>query len=190
MKLYPESAFLQLEFDKVRALLAAHCQTQHAREKATSLRIHTRKEFIDIELRQSHEYLQLLQNGIYFPNDFITNLSKELKLLSIPGAVLNGEEVLQVRRLTENIEKIFRWFDNERRLAYRGLTQVIADTYYEKAIIKMIDEVLDEDGQVKDSASSDLKNIRLSLYRKRNELRRVFEKIIARLNKQGYLAYI
>jgi DNA mismatch repair protein MutS2 len=190
MKLYPESAFLQLEFDKVRGLLAAHCQTQHAREKATSLRIHTRKEFIDLELKQSHEYLQLLQNGIYFPNDFITNLSKELKLLSIPGAVLNGEEVLQVRRLTENIEKIFRWFDNERRQAYRGLTQVIADTYYEKAIIKMIDEVLDEDGQVKDSASSDLKNIRLSLYRKRNELRRVFEKIIARLNKQGYLAEI
>lgn len=190
MKLYPESALVQLEFDKVRGLLAAHCQTQHAREKATNLRIHTRKEFIDIELRQSHEYFQLLQNGIYFPNDFITNLAKELKLLSIQGAVLNGEEVLQIRRLTENIEKIFRWFDNERRQAYPGLAQVIADTYYEKAIIKMIDEVLDEDAQVKDSASTDLKNIRLSLYRKRNELRRVFEKIIARLNKQGYLAEI
>ena len=190
MKLYPESAFLQLEFDKVRALLAAYCQTQHARDKATNLRIHTRKEFIDIELKQSHEYLQLLQNGIYFPNDYITNLSKELKLLGIPGAVLNGEEVLHIRRLAENIEKVFRWFDNERRLAYPGLAQVIADTYYEKAIIKMIDEVLDEDGQVKDSASADLKNIRLSLYRKRNELRRVFEKIVARLNKQGYLAEI
>jgi DNA mismatch repair protein MutS2 len=190
MKLYPESAFLQLEFDKVRTLLAAHCQTQHAHEKATSLRIHTRKDFIDTELKQSHEYLQLLQNSIYFPNDFTTNLSKELKLLSIQGAVLNGEEVLHIRRLAENIEKIFRWFDNERRQAYAGLTKVIADTYYEKAIIKMIDEVLDEDGQVKDSASNDLKNIRLSLYRKRNELRRLFEKIVARLNKQGYLAEI
>jgi DNA mismatch repair protein MutS2 len=190
MKLYPESAFLQLEFDKVRTLLAAHCQTQHAREKATTLRIHTRKDFIDTELKQSHEYLQLLQNSIYFPNDFTTNLSKELKLLAIQGAVLNGEEVLHIRRLVENIEKIFRWFDNERRQAYEGLTRVIADTYYEKAIIKTIDEVLDEDGQVKDSASNDLKNIRLSLYRKRNELRRLFEKIVARLNKQGYLAEI
>lgn len=190
MKLYPESAFIQLEFDKVRALLAAHCQTEHAREKATGLRIHTRKEFIDTELKQSHEYLQLLQNGLYFPNDFTANLSKELRLLSIPGAVLNGEEVLQIRRLTENTEKIFRWFDNERRQAYPGLTRVIADTHYEKAIIKMIDEVLDEDGQVKDNASDALKNIRLSLYRKRNELRRMFEKIVARLNKQGYLAEI
>ena len=54
----------------------------------------------------------------------------------------------------------------------------------------MIDEVLDEYGQVKDNASDDLKNIRMSLYRKRNELRRMFEKIVSRLNKQGYLAEI
>ena len=50
--------------------------------------------------------------------------------------------------------------------------------------------VLDEYGQVKDSASADLKNIRMNLYRKRNDLRRLFEKIVARLNKQGYLAEI
>jgi DNA mismatch repair protein MutS2 len=190
MKLYPESAYLQLEFDKVRTLLAAYCETDHARSKAQELRIHTRKEFIDTELKQSHEYRQLLQHGVYFPNDYVLNLARELKLLSISGAVLNGEELLQIRKLAESMERIFRWFDTERRTAYGALAKVIADTYYEKAIIKMIDEVLDADGQVKDNASEDLKNIRASLYRKRNELRRVFDKIISRLNKQGYLAEI
>jgi DNA mismatch repair protein MutS2 len=190
MKLYPESASLQLEFDKVKALLAAYCQTGRAAEKAQSLRIHTRKEFIDIELKQTHEYRQFLQHSLHFPNDFILNLQRELKLLTIPGAVLNGEEILELRKLAESMARIFRWFDNERRIAYEALARVIASTHYEKAIIKMIDEVLDEGGQVKDSASEALKNIRMSLYRKRNELRRVFEKIVARLNKQGYLAEI
>jgi DNA mismatch repair protein MutS2 len=190
MKLYPESAHLQLEFDKVKALLAAYCQTEHARDKARDLRIHTRKDFIDLDLKQSHEYRQLLVNSIYFPNDFVTSLARELKLLSIPGAVLNGEEVLEIKKLAENTERIFRWFDPERKLAYEALSRVIANTFYEKAIIKMIDEVLDDDGQVKDNASEELKNIRLSLYRKRNELRRMFEKIVSRLNKQGYLAEI
>lgn len=190
MKLYPESAHLQLEFDKVKALLVNYCQTMYAGEKAQNLRIHTRKDYIDTELKQTHEYKQLLQNSLYFPNDFILNLSRELKLLSIPGAVLNGEEILEIRKLAESIQRIFRWFDNERRSAYEALARVIADTYYEKAIIEMIDEVLDDDGQVKDNASDDLKNIRSSLYRKRNELRRMFEKIVSRLNKQGYLAEI
>ena len=190
MKLYPESAHLQLEFDKVRGLLANYCQADHARQKALNLRIHTRKEFIDTELKQSHEYRQLQQHAVYFPNDFTANLAKELKLLGIPGAVLGGEELLQIRRLAESMEKIFRWFDAERRAAYPALVQVIRDTYYEKAIVQLIDEVLGEDGQVKDTASDDLKQIRMSLYRKRNELRRMFEKIVARLNKQGYLAEI
>ncbi|MEI9947229.1 MAG: MutS2/Smr-associated SH3 domain-containing protein [Chitinophagaceae bacterium] len=190
MKLYPESAHIQLEFDKVKNLLALYCQTDHARTKALNLRIHTKKEFIDVELKQSHEYSQLLQNAIYFPNDYVLNLGKELKLLSIPGAVLNGEELLQIKKLAESIENIFRWFTAERRMAYEALVKVIADTYYEKAIKEMIEQVLDEYGQVKDNASSDLKDIRMNLYRKRNELRRLFEKIVSRLNKQGYLAEI
>jgi DNA mismatch repair protein MutS2 len=190
MKLYPESAHLQLEFDKIKNLLAEHCQAEYARSKAQQLRIHTRKEFIDTELKQSHEYSQLLNNGIYFPNDHILNLAKELTLLSIPGAVLGGEEVMQLRKLAESIERIFRWFDNERRIAYEALAKVTGGTYYEKAIIEIIDGVLDDQGQVKDNASAELKNIRMNLYRKRNELRKVFEKIVSRLNKQGYLAEI
>ena len=54
----------------------------------------------------------------------------------------------------------------------------------------MIDEVLDDYGQVKDNASSELKEIRFNLYRKRQELRRLFDKIVTKLNKQGYLAEI
>lgn len=190
MKLYPESAYLQLEFNKVKDLLANYCQTEHARSKAQELRIHTRKEFVETELRQTHEYRQLLSNGIYFPNDHILNLGRELKLLSIPGALLNGEELMLIRKLAESIGKIFRWFDPERKQAYGGLSRVIADTYYEKVIIELIDEVLDEHGQVKDNASDDLRSIRMNLYRKRNELRRLFDKIVAKLNKQGYLAEI
>ena len=135
MKLFPESAYFQLEFDKVKALLAVYCQTDHARSRTEQLRIHTRKEFIDTELRQSHEYRQLIQNSIYFPNDYILNLAKELKLLSIPGALLSGEQFLFLRKLAESIEKIFRWFDQERRSAYGALAKVIDHTYYEKAII-------------------------------------------------------
>jgi len=190
MKLFPESAYIQLEFDKIKDLLAEHCRSDYAKKKAGQLRIHTRKEYIDRELKQSHEYRQLLQNSVYFPNDHVFNISRELKLLSIPGAVLGGEEMMEIRRLAETMKNIFRWFDAERRTAYSGLVMLIADTYYETTILELIDEVLDESGQVKDTASEDLRMIRMNLYRKRNELRKVFEKIIGKLNKQGYLADI
>jgi len=190
MKIFPESALVQLEFDKIKALLAEHCTTEYARDKAQDLRIHTRREFIELELRQAHEFKLLTQNGQYFPNDHTLNLSRELKLLGIPGAVLGGEQFMQIRRLAESMQSIFRWFDAERRVAYPALAKVIEHTHYEKSIITAIDEVLDESGTVRDNASEELANIRLSLFRRRNELRRVFDRILSKLGKSGYVADI
>ena len=190
IKFFPESALVQLEFEKIKVLLAAYCKTEYAKEKAAVLRIHTRKEYIELELQQSHEFKLLLQTAQYFPNDYVLNLAREIKLLGIPGAVLAGEQWMDIRKLAENMHNIFRWFDNERRIAYPALAKVIAHTFYEKVIIQMIDEVLDENGTVKDSASEELSRIRMSLFRKRNELRRLFDKVLGKLNKAGYVADI
>ena len=89
---------MQLEFDKVKTLLALHCRTEYAKDKADHLRIHTKKEFIENELQQASEFKLLLQSGQHFPSDFVLNLQKELKLLGIPGAVLKGEHFLQIKK--------------------------------------------------------------------------------------------
>jgi len=190
MKCFPESAFTQLEFDKIKAIIETYCRTESAKLKVSKLRIHTRPEYIQSELQQTHEYKILLDSGVYFPNDFSNNIQKDLKLLSLPGATLSSEQFLLLRKLSDNTENIFRWFNDERRMANPELSKIISGVYFEKTIKLLIDEVLDTYGVVKDSASKELSEIRMSLYRKRNELRRVFDRIVSKLNKQGYLADI
>ena len=188
MKLFPESASHQLEFDKIKLLLAAHCRSEYARAKADELRIHTHKKFIEPQLLQTNEYKLLFQNHLYFPDDAVLNLSKELKLLSIDSSVLSGEQFLQIKKLANAIQQIFRWFSPDRKVAYPSLALIIEETYFEKTISQLIDEILDEYGIVKDSASEKLGTIRMSLYKKRTELKRVFDRIVGRLKKLGYLA--
>ena len=190
MKIFPESALVQLEFNKVQALLEAHCKTEYARKRVEELRIHTRKDFIDLELQQSHEFKLIQLTGQYFPNDYILNISRELKLLGIPGATLAGDQFIQIRKLADSIRNLFRWFTPDTRQAYPHLFKVLEPTHYEKKIIESIDEVLEETGIVRDDASDDLARIRMSLYRKRNELRRTFDRIIQKWTKAGYVADI
>lgn len=190
MKVYPDSALVQLEFDKIKELLHEKCRTEYAKTKAIDLRIHTRKDFIERELKQTHEFRGLIQNAIYFPSDYVLNLQKELQLLSIEGSVLIGEQLVDLRKLAEMMEKIFRWFDAERREVYSGLAEVIKGTHYEKKIKEFIEEIVDDTGNVKDNASDELSSIRMGLYRKRAELRKVFDRIVHKLNKLGYLADI
>ncbi len=190
MKLFPESTLVQLEFDKIKALLENHCRTAFAKEKADQLRIHTHRAYIELELRQSNEFLLLTRHGLYFPQDYTLNLEKELRLLAIPGAVLEAARFADIRKLADSLQQIFRWFDNERREAYPALAQVIENTYYEKNIIALIDEVIDENGHVRDNASPELAKIRLNLFKKRNELRRLFDRVVQKLSKHGYVADI
>ena len=91
IRFFPDSALVQLEFEKIKQQLVEHCSTEYGRSKAAELRIHTRKEYIDTELRQTDEYKSIVNGGVYFPNDYILNLHKELKLLGISGAVLTED---------------------------------------------------------------------------------------------------
>ncbi|MEO6582985.1 MAG: hypothetical protein ABIO05_01600, partial [Ferruginibacter sp.] len=102
MRFFPASTLQQLEFDKIKMLLSSHCKSTYAKSKAEVLRIHTKKEFILKELNQSNEFKILLDSGQFFPNDFFININKEIKLLSITGASLSGEQFLLLKRLADN----------------------------------------------------------------------------------------
>lgn len=190
MRFYPESAPIQLEFDKIKALLVEQTQTLIGKDKAESLRIHTRKEFIETELRQTYQYAQLLAMGQTFQHGTVFNLQKEVKLLSIPGAVLTGEVFLQFKSLADNIESIFRWFDDERIDRYSSLFAILSATHIEKSISTSIQKIIGDDARVMDTASDELSRIRMQLYKKRNEQRRSFERILSKLQKSGYIADI
>ncbi|MFI5157057.1 MAG: DNA mismatch repair protein MutS, partial [Chitinophagales bacterium] len=62
--------------------------------------------------------------------------------------------------------------------------------YYEKKIMAWIDEILLDSGNVRDNASRALAEIRQNLGRKRSELRRLFDRILSKLNKSGFAADI
>jgi len=190
MRVYPENALTQLEFDKITAILLNYCQTNMGVEQVNEMRIHTHQTYIEVALRQTEEFKFIKLANQYFPTDFILDIRKDLKLLGIPGAQLTGEQWLLVRKLCDHIQQVFKWFDAERQMAYSNLYEVVKNAYYEKAIIECIDLIIDDRGSVKDKASEDLAKIRHQLFKKRQELRRIFEKVVQRLAKSGYTADI
>jgi len=190
MRVYPDNALTQLEFDKINAILLGYCQTTIGKELVQEMRIHTSLKYIQTALKQTEEYKYIKAANQYFPTDFVLDIRKDLKLLGIPGAQLTGEQWLLVRRLSEHTNNIFKWFDGERMQAYANMYEVIGESYYEKTIVESIDIIIDDRGNVKDNASDDLAKIRMQLYKKRQELRRIFDKVIHRLAKAGYTADI
>jgi DNA mismatch repair protein MutS2 len=189
MQLYPAHAAEALEFNKICDLLLHKCRTDAARERVVNIRFHTRLDHMERELQQASEYKSILLGGDHFPNDFTRNLDRELKLLSITGGVLTGEQLVAFLRLAQNIRDILLWFKKHNELFPR-LRELSDKLVYEKEIADVITTVVDDSGIVRDTASKELMTIRSELGKVRHEARRTFEGVLRKLNKQGYLADI
>jgi DNA mismatch repair protein MutS2 len=189
MQLYPANAVEVLEFNKICDLLKQKCRTDSAREQADNIRFHTHIDFITRELGQTDEYKSILGGSEPFPNDFTRNLLRELKLLSVAGSVLNGEQLLAFWQLALNTRDILLWFKKHSDLFPR-LRALSSHVSYEKKAVEIISAVIDESGIVRDTASPELMSIRSELGKTRHEARRTFESVLRKLAKQGYLADI
>lgn len=189
IQLYPAHAADALEFNKITRLLKQKCRTDAATDRVEELRFHTRIDYIEKELLQTIEYKTILAGSDRLPNDFTRNVQKELKLLSVSGGVLNGEQFLAMLQLSLNIRDILLWFKKHNEL-FPNLRALTAHVSYEKEIAVIISSVIDEAGNVRDTASRELMQIRSELASVRQQLRKVFESVLRKLNKQGYLADI
>lgn len=190
LKLFPESTPAQLEFNQMKNLLAGHCQTAYAKNKALNLYLHIHPEPIRQSLRQTEEYGVVMRSGSVPPNDFNHAVQRELQLLAVPGATLVEAQWVLLYRLAGNMGGLFRWFSAARRLEYPALSALLEGIHYEPEIVRRIDAVIDGNGTVRDNASSELMSIRQQLQATRQALRRMFDRIAARYAKEGYLADI
>ena len=189
LQVYPQQAIATIEFDKIKSLLAAHCKTDAGKERAAAIQWQSQRSLIEKNLLQTLDYKNILASGDYIPNDFTKNIKKELKLLGIPNAALSVEQLIAIWELTLCIRSILNWFEKNNGL-FKHLALLLEKVNFEKEIPTILSEVIDPKGFIKDAASKELLQIRSQLAKQRNELRKVFETIIRKLNKQGYLADI
>jgi DNA mismatch repair protein MutS2 len=96
------------------------------------------------------------------------------------------EQWQKIRNILQTAENIFRWFTEERRLAYPALTGIVANEGYNKDIAQIINNVLDEIGFVKDNASAELQEIRMQLHSTRIEQRKAFDRVVRAWRKLGF----
>lgn len=189
LQVYPEQALEKLEFDKIKLKLIAYCQMTDAKTIVENIRLHTRIDYLEKALTQTHEFKLSLSGGEPFPNNFTHDINKELQLLKIPGAMLQAIDLDKIRKLCVSINGILIWFNKNLEL-YENLFKIVDGMHYEKEINRIINQVLDDQANIKDSASNALRDIRTDLSQKRQAQRRLFDRVLRALNKEGALADI
>ncbi len=184
----PSDLFQKLEFDKVLELLAGECLGNLGKKEAGQIIPGTAFALIERKLSEVMEYKMSVDNNDWFPFSSYTDISSDLKMLEVEGYVLSEESIKNIDRVLKLVKNIFNFFKGDRKSVYPHLFDIIKDIAFDSGLIKSIDKVLDDEGNIRSDASPELLKIRRGIGSKQRELDKQFRVVIHKYKTKGWLA--
>ena len=187
MQLEPKDLYEKVEFDKVIELLKKECLGELGIAAIDELEVLTKAAAIETLLSEVSEYKLSIGESDYFPMSVYEDLQEDLRHLEVDGSVLTTEGLQRINTILLSIRNIFKFFKPSRQEVYPHLYQIIRDVVFDPELSKAIEEVIDEEGNIKPDASPELLKISRGIGAKTRELDKAFRSIISKYKKQGWL---
>jgi len=173
-----------LEFPKIISMIADKCLTPFGKEEVNRLQpLFDRGE---IERRQTEisQMKDIINFGQAFPLYRLEDCRDLLEKSQVEGIFLEPKEILIVLELVE-VSIAINGYGKEGRDNFPAITEYLTQVRAFPELKKEIHRVLDENGEIKDSASSKLKSVRLELSENKRKIMIRLERILAGHQKQA-----
>ncbi|MFD2098550.1 endonuclease MutS2 [Flagellimonas iocasae] len=184
-KIHPKT-LQDLEFPTVLQQVSSRCNTEMGKEMALTIAPIAEKEALLEVLGQTSEYLASFSNDNRLPNHGFDAIKSELSLLKIENSTLEISGFRKIGGICKTVgihQKFLRKFKE-----YYPLLHAKADAIETNAEIpEAIDHVIDKFGEIKDSASADLKHIRSQINEVRGKINQSFASALTRYQSSDFL---
>ncbi len=160
--IYPASFEQKIGFDRVREQVAARCTMQAARERIAAEGFSTSPREIERRLALADEMRQVLDMERDFPGGEYPDIDYIVAKLRVEGSFLDVAEVAVLRRALSAVGGIVA-FILSRQLRYPALYARTRGVGVFPEIVRRIEAILDEFGNVRDNASVELMQIRRAI---------------------------
>ncbi|MBQ3743112.1 MAG: Smr/MutS family protein [Bacteroidales bacterium] len=175
----------KIGFDKVREKIAAKCATQYAVRKVAAEQISRDGAEIMFRLRLTDEMRLICLFEDSFPAGGYLDTKEFLLPLQGEGTTIDLPSLRMLRTSLDTLRRILSFFQDCKDDLYPTLRQISASVSYEPEMGRRIESILDRSGEVRDSASPALGEIRRSLKSKEGQIGRRINAILGAAKEEG-----
>lgn len=175
----------KLEFHKVLKFISHYAITEGGKTAVDSLRPFTDRDLIVYNLKLIEEAKDFIIKKGNPPLEFIPEIKEDLYKSRIEGSILGTKKILDIKKLAAISRLIRSLFQKEEE--YSLLKALTSDLMADKNLENQIEKVLTPEGEVKESASTELRKIRNEIIKKKEELTKSINKIIKRLKDEDFV---
>ena len=173
-----------LEFDKIREILSKHCLSEMGRELASLIFPTKDKEIAEKEIRQTTELKEILLYEEKFPLSSMEDIRGSLKKAKTEGACLEPKELLNISQILNISKSLIKFFKNKED-KYPHVSALISELRSFDEILSAIYSAVDPSGEIRDSASGRLSDIRHQKKTLRNRILDKLESMIGARKTKG-----
>ena len=183
---YPESFEQKIGFHEVRNLLREHCLSTLGKEMVDGIAMSVDVSQINEWLEQTKEFRQLQEGTEEFPLDNFYDIRESVARIRLEGTHMEENELHDLRRSLETIHNIIRFLNPANGdVPYPALQRLTEDVRIFPHLVNGINRILDKFGKIKDSASSELGNIRRELAHTEGSISRTLNSILHAAQSEG-----
>ena len=182
---YPNNFEQKVGFSQIKKLIGNMCISTMGEHFVDKIKFSSNASVIKKLLDQSSEFVELLTIGKSFPaNDFI-DLRNEIAELKTPGSYIEQEDLFNLKVSLNTINEILIYFKETEEESFPELKKLVEEVYFPKELLDEAEKIIDEKGDVRDNASSNLKSIRQSITSKHRQVFRETKKAFEHAKKIG-----
>lgn len=190
--IYPDSKYEnKIGFDSVKERLRSLCLTPTGAALIDGISFSARFDTVKRWLSATFQMLGIEQSDDPLPLVAVNDITPALSTLRIPGTFLSTQELVSVRRSMQCVVDLAAFFQRHRRddgtSAFPELDLEARDLAPSPAVITAINRIIDQYGEVRDSASAELSRIRRELQSTSGTINSIMRRVISRAVSEGYL---
>ncbi|MCK4385395.1 MAG: endonuclease MutS2, partial [candidate division Zixibacteria bacterium] len=173
-----------LEFDKIKRMLSSCCLSDWGKELCDSLSPCKDKETIEKEIRETTELKDILLYEERFPLSAMGDVRDSLKKAEIEGVCLEPKELLSIGEMLAISEALLKFIKSKEE-KYPHIFKLISQLRSFDQIQSAINKAVDQSGEIKDTASGKLSDLRHQKKTTRNRLLDKLESMIGARKIKG-----
>ena len=186
--LYPNTIEQKLGFDRLREWLKDACISPLGQAFVEKIRFSDNFGLVEKLVSQTAEMKEILEIGENFPSQNYIDATPYLKRASIEGMLLTQSEFSDLKVSLETIRLCIRFFAHQEADAYPLLGEYSKNVRVEKAITDAIERIIDDRGQIRDSASMELSRIRKRLISEQSGIRKKLDSMLRSAKSSGWVS--
>lgn len=183
--IYPPQFEEKIGFTKIRELLNQNCISDMGRQWVRKLSFSTSFSSIELWLNQTEEMQQILLGDLGIPIQDYFDLRPDLIRIRLAGTYLKTDRFFDLKSSLNVINEMLLFLE-EKQLDYPHLYRLTSNLEIDSLIIKHIDTILDEKGEVRDRASEKLFEIRSEIIRANRQSEKSINESLRQAKKAGW----